>query len=87
MDATHDELIARQKQRAALRDRLQQDAERAKQQQLKRIESVARARAKAKGLATLGLDPEIMALSSKFMRLDAVVEQVRAVCESPGCSC
>jgi hypothetical protein len=37
VDAAHQELLVAQKHRAALRDRLQQDAGRAKQEQLKRV--------------------------------------------------
>lgn len=77
VDQVHQQMIDQQKHKAALRQRLQQDAQRAKQEQLRRIEPVAKARARASGLASLGLDPEIMALSEKFGRLSGLVDEVQ----------
>lgn len=57
--------------------RLREDAERAKREQLRRIEGVARERASRRGLASLAIDPDIWALSQRFSRMDEVVEQVR----------
>ncbi|WIA33514.1 hypothetical protein OEZ86_006639 [Tetradesmus obliquus] len=64
VEDAHQQLLNQQKQRAALRSRIEQDARRAKAEQLRRIEPVAKARARAQGLASLGLDPEIMSLSA-----------------------
>jgi hypothetical protein len=77
VDQVHQQLLDQQKHKAALRQRLQQDAQRAKREQLRRIEPVAKARARASGLASLGLDPEIMALSEKFGRLSGLVDEVQ----------
>lgn len=77
VDQVHQQLLDQQKHKAALRQRLQQDAHRAKREQLRRIEPVAKARARASGLASLGLDPEIMALSEKFGRLSGLVDEVQ----------
>jgi hypothetical protein len=77
VDLVHQQLLDQQKHKAALRQRLKQDAQRAKREQLRRIEPVAKARARANGLASLGLDPEIMALSEKFGRLSGLVDEVQ----------
>lgn len=77
VDQVHQQLLDQQKHKAALRQRLQQDAQRAKREQLRRIEPVAKARARANGLASLGLDPEIMSLSEKFGRLSGLVDKVQ----------
>lgn len=77
VDQVHQQLLDQQKHKAALRQRLQQDAQRAKREQLRRIEPVAKARARASGLASLGLDPEIMAMSEKFGRLSGLVDEVQ----------
>lgn len=77
VNQVHQQLLDQQKHKAALRQRLQQDAQRAKREQLRRIEPVAKARARANGLASLGLDPEIMALSEKFGRLSGLVDEVQ----------
>lgn len=77
VDQVHQQLLDQHKHKAALRQRLQQDAQRAKREQLRRIEPVAKARARASGLASLGLDPEIMALSEKFGRLSGLVDEVQ----------
>lgn len=77
VEAAHLELLNQQKHRAALRSRLEQDAQRAKAEQLRRIAPVAKARARARGLATLGLDPEIMALSEKFGKMANLVDEVQ----------
>lgn len=77
VDQVHQQMIDQQKHKAALRQRLQQDAQRAKREQLRRIAPVAKARARASGLASLGLDPEIMALSEKFGRLSGLVDEVQ----------
>jgi hypothetical protein len=77
VDVVHQQLLDQQKHKAALRQRLKQDAQRAKREQLRRIEPIAKARARANGLASLGLDPEIMALSEKFGRLSGLVDEVQ----------
>eukprot|EP00879_Flechtneria_rotunda_P005801 GHRR01006104.1.p1 GENE.GHRR01006104.1~~GHRR01006104.1.p1 ORF type:complete len:367 (+),score=185.10 GHRR01006104.1:1796-2896(+) len=77
VDQLHQQLLNQQKHRAALRSRLQQDAQRAKQEQLRRIAPVAKARARAQGLASLGLDPQIMALSEKFEQMGSLVDEVQ----------
>jgi hypothetical protein len=41
-----------------------------------RTQAVAKARARQRGLASLAVDPDILALSSRFSRLDDVVGQV-----------
>lgn len=77
VDQVHQQLLEQQKHKAALRQRLQQDAQRAKREQLRRIEPVAKARARTHGLANLGWDPEILALSEKFGRLNRLVDEVQ----------
>lgn len=77
VDQVHQQLLDQQKHKAALRERLQQDAQRAKREQLRRIEPVAKARARANGLASLGLDPQILAMSEKFGRLSSLVDEVQ----------
>eukprot|EP00877_Chromochloris_zofingiensis_P000006 jgi/Chrzof1/10005/Cz04g23210.t1 len=76
-DAVHEEMVIKWKQRQALRDRLEQDAQRAKTLVMKQIEPEARRRACAKGLASLGLDPDILMLSNKFRILPDVVNKVQ----------
>lgn len=78
----HQQLLNQQKHRAALRSRLQADAQRAKQEQLRRIEPVAKARARSRGLASLGLDPEIMSLSEKFGKMSQLVDEVQQQMEA-----
>lgn len=75
-DVLHGELLARQKQRAALRQRIQQDAERAKLEQLKKIEAVAQERARQRGLGQLGLDPNLLDMSGKFSKVGQLVDEV-----------
>jgi hypothetical protein len=77
VDLVHQQILDQQKHKAALRQRLQQDAQRAKREQLRRVEPVAKARARANGLASLGLDPEIMGLSEKFGKLSGLVDEVQ----------
>jgi hypothetical protein len=77
VDQAHQQLLSQQKHRAALRRRLQQDAQRAKQEQLRRIAPVAKARARLYGLATLDSDPDITTLSEKFGRMSQLVEEVQ----------
>lgn len=77
VNQVHQQLLDQQKHKAALRQRLQQDAQRAKREQLRRIEPVAKARARTHGLANLGWDPEILALSDKFGRLNRLVDEVQ----------
>ncbi|KAF6261069.1 hypothetical protein COO60DRAFT_1700022 [Scenedesmus sp. NREL 46B-D3] len=82
VDAAHQQLLNQQKQRAALRSRIEQDARSAKAEQLRRIEPIAKARARAQGLASLGLDPEIMSLSEKFGQLSGLVDEVQRSMEA-----
>lgn len=77
VDHVHQQLIDQQKHRAALRQRLQQDALRAKQEELRRIQPVAKARARAHGLFNLGLDPQILSLSEKLGQLSGLVDEVQ----------